>query len=104
MADPASGRVLFIDARGPADLMTLRAARALAAADVLVCDAEADPDILALARRDADRLAPQAPEATARLAAQGLAVARLVTDPAWRGEQAALAAAGVDTEVLPIAG
>jgi precorrin-2 dehydrogenase/sirohydrochlorin ferrochelatase len=101
---PASGRVAFIDARGPADLITLRAARALAAADVLVCDPETHPDILALARRDAERRSPLGPEAIAELAAQGLAVARLVTDPAWRGEQAALDAAGVDTEVLPIAG
>lgn len=102
---PATGRVQFIDARGPADLITLRAARALAAADVLVSDADAHADVLALARRDAERRAPpQSPEALAALAAQGLAVARLVTAPAWRSEQAALAAAGVDTEVLPIAG
>ena len=101
---PAMGRVLFIDARGPADLVTLRAARALAAADVLVSDEDAHPDVLALARRDAERRGAQTPEALAGLAAQGLSVARLVTTPAWRGEQAALDAAGVDTEVLPIAG
>ncbi|HEY3950017.1 bifunctional precorrin-2 dehydrogenase/sirohydrochlorin ferrochelatase [Phenylobacterium sp.] len=101
---PAAGRVQFIDARGPADLLTLRAARALAAADVLVCDEAAHADVLALARRDAERSGPQPPEVLATLAGQGLAVARLVTNPAWRSEQAALDAAGVDTEVLPIAG
>jgi precorrin-2 dehydrogenase/sirohydrochlorin ferrochelatase len=101
---PAAGCVQFIDARGPADLLTLRAARALAAADVLVCDEAAHADVLALARRDAERSGPQPPEALATLAGRGLAVARLVTDPAWRSEQAALDAAGVDTEVLPIAG
>ena len=83
--------------------MTLRAARVLAAADVLVCDADAHPDVLALARRDAERTGPQPPEALAALAAQGLQVARLVTGPAWRTEQAALAKAGVATEVLAIA-
>jgi precorrin-2 dehydrogenase/sirohydrochlorin ferrochelatase len=101
---PAIGHVQFIDARGPADLLTLRAARALAAADVLVCDEATHPDILALARRDAERTPPQTVEHLAALAARGLRVARLITGTAWRGEQAALTDAGVDTEVLPIAG
>ncbi|MFI4966118.1 MAG: NAD(P)-dependent oxidoreductase [Caulobacterales bacterium] len=101
---PDAGAVQFIDARGPADLLTLRAARALAAADVLVCDEGAHTEILALARRDAERAGPQAPQRLAELAAQGLRVARLVTGPAWRTELAALEAAGVETEVLPIAG
>jgi precorrin-2 dehydrogenase/sirohydrochlorin ferrochelatase len=102
--EPGAGMVQFVDARGPADLLTLKAARALAAADVLVCDAAAHPDILTLARRDAERTGPQSAARLAELAAQGLRVARLVTDPAWRGEQTALEAAGVETEVLPIAG
>ncbi|THD51917.1 bifunctional precorrin-2 dehydrogenase/sirohydrochlorin ferrochelatase [Phenylobacterium sp.] len=102
--EPGAGMVQFIDARGPADLLTLKAARALAAADVLVCDEAAHPDILALARRDAERPGPQTAARLAELTAQGLRVARLVTGPAWRSEQTALAAAGVDTEVLPIAG
>jgi len=101
---PGVGQVQFIDGRGPADLLTLRAARALAAADVLVCDADAHAEVLSLARRDAERSGPQTPERLAELAAQGLRVARLVTNPAWRTEQAALKAAGVETEVLPIAG
>ena len=102
--EPGAGLVQFIDARGPADLLTLKAARALAAADVLVCDEAAHPDILALARRDAERTGPQTIEHLAELAAQGLRVARLVTGPAWRTEQVALAEHGVDAEVLPIAG
>ena len=101
--EPAAGRVQFIDARGPADLLTLKAARALAAADVLVCDEAAHPDVLALARRDAERTGPLPAERLAELTVQGLRVARLVTDPAWRGEQAALESAGVETEVMPIA-
>jgi precorrin-2 dehydrogenase/sirohydrochlorin ferrochelatase len=102
--EPGAGAVLFIDARGPADRLTLRAARALSSADVLVCDEGADADILALARRDAERTGPQAPERLAELAAQGLRVARLITGTAWRTELAALAEASVETEVLPIAG
>ena len=97
------GRVRYVDARGPADLLTLRAARALATADVLVCDPDAHADVLALARRDAQRLDGQSVQALAALAAEGLTVARLITGSAWRTEQAALEAAGVATEVLPIA-
>jgi precorrin-2 dehydrogenase/sirohydrochlorin ferrochelatase len=101
--EPGAGLVQFVDARGPADLLTLKAARALAAADVLVCDEAAHPDILALARRDAERTGPQTIEQLAELAAQGLRVARLVTGPGWRTEQVALGEHGVDAEVLPIA-
>lgn len=98
------GLVQVIDARGPADLVTLRAARALAAADVLAVDAEADPDIVALARRDAERLGDVDPARLADLAAQGLKVARLVAHAGWRAEVDALIDAGVDAEVLPICG
>jgi precorrin-2 dehydrogenase/sirohydrochlorin ferrochelatase len=101
---PSVGAVLFVDARGPADRLTLKAARALASADVLVCDEGADADILALARRDAERTGPQTPARLAELAAQGLRVARLITGTAWRTELAALDEAGVANEVLPIAG
>lgn len=98
------GMVQYIDARGPADLLTLRAARALAAADVLVCDEGAHADVLALARRDAERLGGRTVAQLAELAGEGLTVARLVTTPDWRAEQAALDARGVSTTVLPIAG
>lgn len=98
------GAVRYIDARGPADLLTLRAARALAAADVLVCDPGADPEVLALARRDAERTESRGADHLAELAAEGLTVARLVTGAAWRAEQAALDARGVATEILPTAG
>jgi precorrin-2 dehydrogenase/sirohydrochlorin ferrochelatase len=100
----ALGMVQYVDARGPADLLTLKAARALAAADVLVCDADAHADVLALARRDAERLDGRTADQLAELAAEGLTVARLVTGTAWRSEQAALDAQGVNTQVLPIAG
>jgi precorrin-2 dehydrogenase/sirohydrochlorin ferrochelatase len=98
------GAVQYIDARGPADLLTLRAARALAAADVLVCDEGAHADVLALARRDAERRDGRTVDQLAELAGGGLTIARLVTGTAWRTEQAALDAKGVGTVVLPIAG
>jgi precorrin-2 dehydrogenase/sirohydrochlorin ferrochelatase len=103
---PPAGMVQFIDARGPADLLTLRTARALAAADVLVIDADADREVLALARRDAERLEPEAltPQKLAELIGQGLRIARLVTETGWRAELEAIADAGIEAEVLPIAG
>src|SRR4051812_8692106 len=53
----ASGWVRILDGAGPADLITLRAARALSEADVLVIDPDASADIVALGRRDAHRIA-----------------------------------------------
>jgi precorrin-2 dehydrogenase/sirohydrochlorin ferrochelatase len=53
----SAGAARLIDGAGPADLLTLRAARALAEADLLVVDVDADPAIVALARRDARRIA-----------------------------------------------
>jgi precorrin-2 dehydrogenase/sirohydrochlorin ferrochelatase len=100
---PLEASVQYIDARGPADLLTLRAARALAAADLLVCDADAHPEVLSLARRDAERVAVQPAEVLAGHVREGLRVARLIVDLGWRSEQAALHALGVETEVLPIA-
>lgn len=100
---PLAGAVQFVDARGPADLLTLRAARALAAADVLIADEAAHAEVLALARRDAERRGPAGIEELAGIAAQGRRVVRLIVGVAWRQELAALDAAGVLTEVLPIA-
>lgn len=98
-----SGRVRYVDARGPADLLTLRALRALASADVLVLDPDTHPEVLALARRDAERLAGASVDQLVNLAAEGLTVARLIAGAGWRTEQAALDSRGVSTEVLPIA-
>ncbi len=49
------GRLEVLDGSGPADLITLRALRALAAADVLIHSPGVSPAILDLARRDAER-------------------------------------------------
>lgn len=100
---PRAGAVQFVDARGPADLLTLRAARALAAADVLIPDAGAHPDVVSLARRDAERRSPEGADQLAALAGEGRCVVRLIVGTGWRQEVAALDAAGVLAEVLPIA-
>ncbi|MGH6911472.1 MAG: siroheme synthase, partial [Phenylobacterium sp.] len=71
--------------------------------DILICDEGVHADVLALTRRDAERLAAQSPERLTQMAADGLRIARLVVDPGWRSEHAALTAAGVDVEILPIA-
>ena len=60
------GRVDFLIGAGPADLMSLRAARALSQVDVLIVDPSLPPEIAAMARRDAIR-APFADSATLKL-------------------------------------
>ncbi|MET0293685.1 MAG: NAD(P)-dependent oxidoreductase [Phenylobacterium sp.] len=100
---PPAGRVAFVAGDGPADLLTLRAARALSAADVLVADAGVDAEVLALARRDAVRMSPGDPAGLAALTAEGRHVVRVVAGPADPVELAALTAAGARVEALPTA-
>jgi len=102
----AAGSVRLIDGGGPADLITLRAARALAEADLLVIDPGAAPDITALARRDARRIGAAEADAAALAEAlrDGLQVV-WITGP--RGVEACglvLAADGITAEALPTAG
>ena len=96
------GRVRFIAGKGPSDLLTLRAVRALAAADALVFDADVDPQILTMARRDVERITPD--EASAdrliQLAGEGRHVVRLITGPVEPSLVQALTSAGVAVEVL----
>ncbi len=98
----APGRVRFVAGRGAADLLTLRASRALAEADLLVIPDGVEPGILAMARRDAGRLTPgeAEPESLIALAQAGRQVVRLVTGPLDPGDLKALAEAGVPVEVL----
>jgi precorrin-2 dehydrogenase/sirohydrochlorin ferrochelatase len=96
------GVVQLLDARGPAELLTLKASRALAEADVLVCDTGVDPNIVALARRDAERMAPEAVSAQRlhALVEEGKRVVRLTAGHVPAEE---LAEAGVTVEILPAA-
>jgi len=99
---PAQGGVWFVVLAGPADLLSLRAARALAAADILVADLQTDPAVLALARRDAERLAPDVCD-LARLiglARAGLRAVVAAAAPVASADLAALTGAGVRVEVL----
>ncbi|WP_395674037.1 NAD(P)-dependent oxidoreductase [Phenylobacterium sp.] len=98
---PSLGVVQVLDGRGPADHLTLKASRALAAADVLVCDAGVDPNVVALARRDAERMAPEAlsPERLHEMVEAGMRVLRLHLGHLPAED---LAAASVTIEVLPV--
>ena len=101
----AQGRVRIVVASGPVDLLTLRAVRALAAADLLVAEPAADPAIVSLARRDAERLTPAeaSPERLAALTAAGQVVVWVMTAPPGGEHLAALAGARVAVEILPTA-
>ncbi|AZS19487.1 MULTISPECIES: NAD(P)-dependent oxidoreductase [unclassified Caulobacter] len=99
------GVVRFIAGKGPADLLTLRAVRALGTADVLVLDADAEPEIVKMARRDVERLDPERADADhlIQLAREGRQIVRLITHAVDPALIHALAQAEVAVEVLPIA-
>ncbi|HEY2658637.1 MAG TPA: NAD(P)-dependent oxidoreductase, partial [Caulobacteraceae bacterium] len=99
-----AGRVSFLAAGGPAELLSLRAVRALAQAEVLVIAKGCEREIVDLARRDARRLEGAANLALLRdLAEQGLSVVRLAPEPPSQADLQTLADAGVATELLPVA-
>jgi precorrin-2 dehydrogenase/sirohydrochlorin ferrochelatase len=102
---PGRGGVVYVTGTGPADLLTLRAARALAAADLLAPDLGADPGVLDLARRDAPRLSPQeaGPDRLIALAREGQVVARVLVAPVTTAERTALSAAGIEVHTPPAA-
>lgn len=98
------GRIRIVSGRGPADLITLRAARALAEADVVIVDEGAAPAIVAFARRDAPRLSTRGatPEKLIALAAESKVV-WIIMGPVDPGIIQALSAAQVPVEVLAVA-
>jgi precorrin-2 dehydrogenase/sirohydrochlorin ferrochelatase len=104
-AGPSSlGLVRFIAGIGPGDLLTLRAVRALSSADVIAADEGVSAQVLAYARRDAQRLAPGfTGDEVAALARAGQQVARVLAGPLDPAELAILSAAGVTLEALPAA-
>ncbi len=93
-----SGKLFAIVSDGPADLLSLRAARVLSEADVLIEGQGADPAIAILARRDSQRLmaADMDRQALNDLLAQGLQVVLI-------GQEAMGRAQGLDIETLPAA-
>ena len=73
--DPrASGRVQFLRAPARADLLSLAAVRAFAAADRIVAGVEVSAEVLAFARRDAERRDNATARDLAEWAAEGLTV------------------------------
>jgi len=116
---PVAGSIAYVGAGpGARDLMTLRAVARLQEADVIFYDRLVDPDILELARRDAERVFvgkvvgahawPQAriDAAVVAEARKGRRVVRLKSgDPGIFGrldeELAAARAEGVATEIIP---
>ena len=99
---PRAGKVRFIAGRGPVDLLTLRAVRALGAADVLVADPGTDPQILALARRDVERFeaGEMNSDRLVALAREGRQVAWLLVTTVDPRAIQALTSAAVTVEVL----
>jgi precorrin-2 dehydrogenase/sirohydrochlorin ferrochelatase len=93
----AAGQRRLIDGAGPADLLTLRAARALAEADVLVIDPAADAGVVTLARRDARRVAAEDIDGAALRAmlADGLQVAWITGPGGAEAVQLSLGAEGL---------
>jgi len=73
---PVQGWLRIVEIGAAPDLLSLRAARALSQADVLIAGAGAAPATLALARREARRVSVEEadPETLAGFAAQGLQI------------------------------
>jgi len=97
------GLVSFVVGSGPAERLTLAASRTLAAADVLAADDGVDAEVLALARRDADRSAGANPEQLAEMARRGLHVVRVTAGDPAPEELRALAELGAEVRAAPVA-
>ncbi|MBN9090252.1 MAG: hypothetical protein J0J01_25350 [Reyranella sp.] len=101
---PAQGMVHLVGAGpGDPDLLTLKAHRLLQHADVIVHDRLVAPEVLAMARRDAERLCVSPEDAAQRLLAlarAGRSVVRLTVGNPF-AEIEALRLAGVSVEVVP---
>ena len=98
----AMGRVDFIVGEGSADLLSLRAVRALGQAEALIVDPRCPPEIAAVARRDARRLtlAESATLKLVELAGEGLRIVIVRPESPDAAVLAALRLAGVGADVL----
>lgn len=102
---PGGGRIQFVPGQGPADRLSLAAARALAFADRVVVEPGVDPAVVALARRDAPLSEASAvdPHAAAREAAEGARIVWLFGHSLPAEAVAAAQAAGVAVERFALA-
>ena len=102
-----AGRVRLVAADGPAENISLKAARALSEADVLIVAEEADAGILVLGRRDAERmtLADATPAVIAAMAQAGRQVVIALPLAACAALTLTLRGLGVSAErLLPAPG
>jgi uroporphyrin-III C-methyltransferase/precorrin-2 dehydrogenase/sirohydrochlorin ferrochelatase len=102
-AQSHTGAVYFVSAV-EADLLTLRAARLLGSADAVVHGAAVGADVVDLARLEADRIVAgsDAADRLVALAGAGKLVVRVGAAPEDQArERAALAAAGIESVVVP---
>ncbi len=95
------GSAYRLEGTGPAELLSLKAARLLSEADVLVLGPKANHGIVALARRDAERL--DADQTDARAIADLLNAGLCVVLIAANGLAKTLLDLGHEVEALPIA-
>jgi siroheme synthase-like protein len=98
-----TGVVWLLDGRGPADLLTLRALRAIGDADAVCADDGVDPGVMTRVRRDAPRIENQGLESLARRAVAGERIARILNGAPDETLAGGLRAAGVAVEILPVA-
>ncbi|HTK33680.1 MAG TPA: bifunctional precorrin-2 dehydrogenase/sirohydrochlorin ferrochelatase [Caulobacteraceae bacterium] len=96
------GRVLLLEAPPRAELLSLAAVRALAAADRIVAAEDCAPEVLAFARRDAERRQTATAADLAAWAGEGLTVL-YVSQASTQAVLEGLSALGVTVERLPVA-
>jgi precorrin-2 dehydrogenase/sirohydrochlorin ferrochelatase len=103
IAEPRpEGRVLFLEVPPRAELLSLRALRALGDADRIVADPDAAGEVLGYARRDAERRTAASAEDLAAWAGEGLTVLYLLAGPQTPVLEA-VRALSVKVERLPVA-
>ena len=97
-----TGSAYSLDGEGPAELLSLKAARLLSEADIVVLGENANSEIAALARRDAERLSAAHTDVPALVAllAKGLCIILVASPSLARG----LAELGECVDALPVAG
>lgn len=97
------GVVWLLDGRGPVDLLSLRALKAISDADAVAADTDADAGVMTRVRRDAPRLEDLSNDELVRRATKGERVVRIVASAVEPALVQALKSAGVAVEILPVA-